>query len=187
MSLPGCEQRALDLIASQLRAGEPRLTSMFAIFARLEEGDGGPEPESIGTGRLRAWQEWLRRLPGRGRRAAARRRTRTRLLRSGGRHRTPGIRRADGRPAPVVRAIALVQLVIMIVISAVLLGLSRPAGRGCASVQPVHVWRAVTARHGRACPPPRREGAVGLGARRARAAAPGATGGLIRLPEGRWT
>jgi hypothetical protein len=35
MSLPVCQQRALDRMEGALRASEPRLTSMYAIFTRL--------------------------------------------------------------------------------------------------------------------------------------------------------
>ncbi len=46
MSLPACQQRALDCIEGTLRASEPHLTSMYAVFARLNAG------EPIGTERL---------------------------------------------------------------------------------------------------------------------------------------
>jgi hypothetical protein len=39
MSLPACQQRAIDRMEGVLRASEPRLTSMFAIFARLNDGE----------------------------------------------------------------------------------------------------------------------------------------------------
>lgn len=46
MSLPACQQRVLDRIERALRASEPRLTSMYAIFTRLNAG------EPIGTERI---------------------------------------------------------------------------------------------------------------------------------------
>ena len=46
MSLPACQQRALDRMEGALRASEPRLASMYAIFGRLNVG------EPIGTERL---------------------------------------------------------------------------------------------------------------------------------------
>src|SRR6266571_5110339 len=38
MSLPACQQRALDRMEGALRASEPHLTSMYAVFARLNAG-----------------------------------------------------------------------------------------------------------------------------------------------------
>src|SRR6266702_897260 len=54
MSLPACQQRALDRMEGALRASEPHLTSMYAIFARLNAG------EPIGAERLaRKRLRWL--------------------------------------------------------------------------------------------------------------------------------
>jgi hypothetical protein len=39
MSLPAGQQRVIDKVESALRDGEPALESMFAIFARLNEGE----------------------------------------------------------------------------------------------------------------------------------------------------
>jgi hypothetical protein len=39
MSLPAGQQRVIDRVESALRDGEPALESMFAIFARLNEGE----------------------------------------------------------------------------------------------------------------------------------------------------
>src|SRR5580704_7329541 len=46
MSLPACQQRTLDHLEGALRASEPKLTSMYAIFAQLNAG------EPIGTEQL---------------------------------------------------------------------------------------------------------------------------------------
>jgi hypothetical protein len=46
MSLPACQQRALDRMEGALRANEPHLASMYAIFGRLNAD------EPIGTERL---------------------------------------------------------------------------------------------------------------------------------------
>jgi hypothetical protein len=54
MSLPACQQRVLDHIDEILRAGEPHLAGMYAVFASLNAG----EPvvaESLGRGRP-AWR-----------------------------------------------------------------------------------------------------------------------------------
>lgn len=136
MSLPSCEQRALDAIATQLRAGEPRLASMFAIFARLEGKDGAPRPERIEPRRQFRWrpQRFRRRM------------RRPRWL------------------APVSKSAALVPLILVVVVSAVLLSLARPTARhGCASIQPVRVWRSFSDRPG-GCPPTRHLRGVRLGA-----------------------
>ena len=46
MSLPACQQRALDRMEGALRASEPHLASMYTIFGRLNAG------EPIGAERL---------------------------------------------------------------------------------------------------------------------------------------
>lgn len=46
MSLPACQQRALDRMEGALRASEPRLTAMYAMFGQLTAG------EPISTERL---------------------------------------------------------------------------------------------------------------------------------------
>ena len=54
MSLPACQQRALDRKEGALRASEPQLASMYAIFGRLNAG------EPIGAERLtRKRLRWL--------------------------------------------------------------------------------------------------------------------------------
>lgn len=58
MSLPACQQRALDKIESTLQAREPRLASMFAIFARLARDEAVPRTESLRAGTCRPWS-WL--------------------------------------------------------------------------------------------------------------------------------
>jgi hypothetical protein len=55
MSLPVCQQRVLDRMEDALRASEPHLTSMYAIFSRLNTG------EPVRAERLvRKRQRWLR-------------------------------------------------------------------------------------------------------------------------------
>ena len=46
MNLPACQQRVLDRMEGALRASEPQLTSMYAVFSRLNAG------EPIGTEQL---------------------------------------------------------------------------------------------------------------------------------------
>lgn len=54
MSLPACQQRALNRIDGALRASEPHLASMYAIFGRLNAG------EPVGAERLtRKRRRWL--------------------------------------------------------------------------------------------------------------------------------
>jgi hypothetical protein len=55
MSLPACQERALSSIEGPLKANEPHLASMFAIFTRLNQDEPvGAEP--LAPGRRR----WLR-------------------------------------------------------------------------------------------------------------------------------
>jgi hypothetical protein len=55
MSLPACQQRVLDRMEGALRASEPHLTSMYAIFSRLNAG------EPVGAERIgRSRSRWLR-------------------------------------------------------------------------------------------------------------------------------
>jgi hypothetical protein len=61
MSLPAGQQRVLDGIAEALRRTEPRLTSMFAIFARLSKDEPPPRREQLTTRRplaslIAAWR-----------------------------------------------------------------------------------------------------------------------------------
>src|SRR6266567_2441788 len=54
MSLPACQQRALDRVEGALRASEPHLASMYMIFGRLNAG------EPVGAEQLtRKRQRWL--------------------------------------------------------------------------------------------------------------------------------
>ena len=54
MSLPACQQRALNRMEGALRASEPHLASMYAIFDRLNTG------EPIGAEQLtRRRRRWL--------------------------------------------------------------------------------------------------------------------------------
>jgi len=53
MSLPACQQRALNRMEGALRASEPRLASMYAIFARLNVG------EPIGAEQLTRKRRWV--------------------------------------------------------------------------------------------------------------------------------
>jgi len=64
MSLPACQQHALDTIESMLHKREPRLTAMFAMFTRLNKSEGVPRTE-----RLEAVPWWARRRGGRSRQA----------------------------------------------------------------------------------------------------------------------
>jgi len=53
MSLPARQQRMLDGIEVALRASEPRIASMFAIFTRLAENDRSALPERLPRLRFR--------------------------------------------------------------------------------------------------------------------------------------
>jgi hypothetical protein len=47
VSLPAGQQQVLDRIETDLEGCEPRLRSMFAIFARLTRDEGAPRTESL--------------------------------------------------------------------------------------------------------------------------------------------
>jgi hypothetical protein len=55
MALPACQQRALDRIEGALRASEPQLVSMYAIFGRLN-ADEPVGMERLARKRLRLLQ-----------------------------------------------------------------------------------------------------------------------------------
>lgn len=60
MSLPPAQQRILDGIADALRASEPRLAAMFAIFTKLTKNDAAPWREQLPARRsIRTWLAWL--------------------------------------------------------------------------------------------------------------------------------
>jgi hypothetical protein len=52
MSLPARQQRMLDGIERVLQASEPKLASMFAIFARLTSDEGPAMTERLRPRRL---------------------------------------------------------------------------------------------------------------------------------------
>jgi hypothetical protein len=58
VSLPACQQRALEKMESALQACEPRLASMFAIFTRLARDEAVPRRESLRAETRVAWG-WL--------------------------------------------------------------------------------------------------------------------------------
>jgi hypothetical protein len=47
MSLPACQQRALDAMESTLEASEPRMKAMFAMFTRLTKDEEPTEAERL--------------------------------------------------------------------------------------------------------------------------------------------
>jgi len=49
MSLPAGQQRVLDGMAERLRASEPRLATMYAIFTRLSKNEAPPWREQLRT------------------------------------------------------------------------------------------------------------------------------------------
>jgi len=53
MSLPVRQQRALDGIEGVLKASEPRMAAMFAIFTRLTQDDGPAITERLARSRTR--------------------------------------------------------------------------------------------------------------------------------------
>ena len=53
MGLSARQRRALDVIESALQASEPRLTAMFAMFARLTRGEEPVHAEHLPRRRVR--------------------------------------------------------------------------------------------------------------------------------------
>ena len=62
MSLPARQARVLGRIECSLHAGEPRLTSMFAIFTKLAGDEEMPALEELDSRRL-PFRGWRKRLP----------------------------------------------------------------------------------------------------------------------------
>jgi hypothetical protein len=111
MSLPASQQRVLDGIAEALRASEPRLASMFAIFTRLCRSEGPP------------WREQL--TASRGLRAPA---VRIRL-------RLPSRQTARGRRT-WRRLLVLSQVAIAIMLLSVMIGLNASGPKSCGAPAP---------------------------------------------------
>jgi hypothetical protein len=132
MSLPACEQWALDGIEAGLKSSEPRLASMFAIFTRLARDEEQPRTERLPAG---SW--WPSAWPARLR--AARRRDR--------RRRSVARRRAGRSAAARLRTIVLVPLAVAAALAGLLVLGVRTSGRACV---PVIVVRS-SARAVRSC------------------------------------
>jgi hypothetical protein len=105
MSLPACQERMLSAIEKTLRAGEPRLASIFAIFTRLASGEELPRTEQLMP------QPWLRRVL-----ASAGRAFRSFFPRS--RQRGIAAMWAPGRPAARLRAAVVLPVLLLIMASA---------------------------------------------------------------------
>ena len=65
MSLPASQQRVLDRIEEVLKKREPRLVSMFAMFARLNINERLPRIEALEVVRWWSPHRYRGRLPGR--------------------------------------------------------------------------------------------------------------------------
>ncbi len=62
MGLPVGQRKDLDMIEIMLRASDPRLTSLFTIFTRLNQDEEMPGREQLKAGAARLWL-WLRIRP----------------------------------------------------------------------------------------------------------------------------
>ena len=118
MSLPACEERVLHRIETALQAGEPGLTSMFAIFTSLAVDDGQPLTEGLGRRLRRPWCCLARAFDARWRKPAFRRRRARR-------------RSAKRRPATRLRRIAVIAVALTATGSGVFLGVSAATARAC--------------------------------------------------------
>ena len=117
MSLPACQERMLSAIEKTLRAGEPRLASIFAIFTRLASGEELPRTEQLMP------QPWLRRVLASAGRAF-------RLFFPRPRPRGIAAVRAPGRPAARLRA-AVVLPVLLIVMASATIATALAGTRSC--------------------------------------------------------
>jgi hypothetical protein len=130
MGLSACQRRTLRSIEHALEAGEPRLRSMYAMFARLNLDEVTPRHESLGS-RAHGLLAWFKR-------AGAR-------LRS-----VPG--RAARRCATRLGMAALVSLIIAATVSVGYLatGITGRAGCGPAAALagPARAVRAASCRSG---------------------------------------
>lgn len=130
MGLPVGEQRVLDEIEDSLRVSEPRLASMYAIFARLTHSDGRPLREQLPSisGARRAFGRLFQAL-------------------SLGRYARAGRSR---RSRPFAKALLICNFVLLLAVLGLLIGLNMPGGQpGCSTSQ----YRSVVVPHsaGSAC------------------------------------
>jgi hypothetical protein len=104
MSLPTGQQRVLDDIEDALQVSEPRLASMYAIFARLTRNEMRPRREELPGEPVRLrWLRWVPRL----------------------------IRAISPRSwGPVPRALVLAQIITILAALGVLVGLTVHTVRG---------------------------------------------------------
>ena len=124
MGLPTCQQRALDVIESTLQRREPRLASMFSMFARLTTNEIPPRTERLDT------PPWW----------ALRRRRRLRR---------PGRPHHESRRTAMMRVSLLVPLAAMVIATAVYLGMS-PSRFPCTPA-PGHMGPVAVQSHARGC------------------------------------
>jgi len=131
MSLPACQQRVLDGMAQILQASEPHLASMYAIFAMLVRDEPAPGHERLPDRRARL----LASLPGRPGHGPA---ARPRLSSSGlGVPSSPVAQPRHMRSR--LRVVAVSHLALIVVLCAVLIGISTHSSPGC---QPTAAPRA---------------------------------------------
>jgi len=140
MSLPASQRRVLGSIERRLAAGEPRLASMFRIFAQLTRDELLPGRETIPSGwRPAVVAARLRQMLSR-RRAARRRSQLRRNLR--GRQRPSRLGRIGMTLAPLV--------LLALLSGAVVLGIKTPSASGC-SVYNGRLLTGAPSVHGKKC------------------------------------
>lgn len=145
MGLPAGQQRVLDSIEDALRAAEPKLASMYAIFARLTRGEARPAREELPErSSLRSWSAASRR-------ARALQRARARRQR---RQAVPGVAEPLMRPAarprrPLMRVLFIGPLMAILAVLGLLIGFgSSMTPAACATQAGV----SATAAHSRVVP-----------------------------------
>jgi ferric-dicitrate binding protein FerR (iron transport regulator) len=145
MGLPAGQQRVLDSIEDALRAAEPKLASMFAIFARLTCGEARPAREELPDRHgLRSWSAASR--P-----ARTLRRVRARQLRRPSAGAPPPLmRRAAARPRrPRLRLLFIGQLMAVLAVLGLLIGLGTTMTPAACATQ---TGVSATAAHSRVVP-----------------------------------
>lgn len=122
MGLPAGQQRVLESIEDGLRAAEPKLASMYAIFSGLTRGEARPAREQLPDRRgPRSWPDAIRR-------ARALRRARARRLRRQSPEGAaplmrPAAARAPRPRRPLARVLFIGQLMAILAVLGVLIGL----------------------------------------------------------------
>jgi hypothetical protein len=136
MSLPARQERVLGRMAHSLRASEPDLTWMFAVFTQLARDEDMPRLEALDGWSLPFWG-W-----------------RLRLTRPKRETRAAGGASAAHAPGARMRAILLVPIVLAALASAVFLGLGGRSVSRCGPAARPQLSEPAPSSHGTFLPVP---------------------------------